>query len=255
MRKIQISIAQLDNYGPWTVTPESKPEAYLQMLQSRLFADLEEEFSGRGGLAFLSRFDNTLAISNGISIDEHRGIQGRIREEYPITLSIGVGCAENPYEAQELASEALQETGSSQSEDRREALNGEGISSLDESLVQIAHIDINHATGLTDMEPIYDTHHLIQEVYLTLSELFTERGALVFYTGGDNFMAPCNGLGTEEIEKLLSEVEERRDVGLKAGVGAALQAPEAAHLASEGLHDVRDGDGGEKVIFKQSDEL
>ncbi len=250
LRQIQISIAQLDNYGPWTVTPENKPEAYLQMLQTRLFADLEEKFSNRGGLAFLSRFDNTIIVSNGVSFGDHREIQDFIDENYPVTVSFGVGHGENAYEAQKRASEALQDAGSSQSEERKEVLMGEELSYPEESLVQIAHIDINQVTGFTDLEPIYDTHHLIQEVYLSLSEIFLNRGGLVFYTGGDNFMAPCNGLGKEEILEVLSEVEERLDIGLKAGVGQAPQAPEAAFSASEGLHDIRDGKTEDSVVFK-----
>lgn len=251
MKKIQVSIAQLDNYGPWTVKPEPKPEAYLQILQTRLFADLEEEFSEKGGLAFPSRFDNTLAISNGLSLDHHREIQKKVRKNYPITLSFGLGTAESPYEAQKLASQALQKTGSSQSSERREELAGEALPYPEDGLVQIAHIDINHATGLTDVEPLYDTHHLIQEAYISLSESFSERGALVFYTGGDNFMAPSNGLNKQDILEAISEVEGKTGVELKAGVGRALLAEDAAWLASEGLHDIREGKTEEKVTFKK----
>lgn len=252
MRKIQVTIGQLDNYGPWTVSPKPKPEAYLQMLQTRLFSDLEEEFSERDGLAFLSRFDNILVVSNGVSLDDHDEIQARIREDYPVTLSFGVANAETPYEAQKKASQALQSTGSSQSEERREELDGEVLPFPEESLVQIAHIDIDHVTGFTDEEPIYDTHHLIQKVYISLSERFSNRGGLVFYTGGDNFMAPSNGLSKEEILEVLSEVEDEMRVGLKAGVGRAEQATEATYLASEGLHEVREGDSGDIVICKES---
>jgi len=124
MNEIQVSIAQLDNYGPWTVSPEPKPEAYLQMLQARLFADLEKGFSERSGLAFLGRFDNTLAVSNGISLNQHKEIQERIDEHYPVTVSFGVGTGETAYAAQKLASKSLQETGSSQSSDRIEEIAG-----------------------------------------------------------------------------------------------------------------------------------
>ncbi len=248
-----MTVCQLDNYGPWTVSPEPKPEAYLQMLQTRLFADLEDEFSKRGGLAFLTSFDNTLVVSNGISIEDHKEIQKRLGEIYPVTLSFGLDSAETAYEAQKLASRALQETGSSQSEDRREELGGTSLSFPEQSLVQIAHIDINHVTEFTDVEPIYDTLQLIQNVYLSLSKLFSQNDALVFYTGGDNFMSPCNGLDKKEIEKLLEEVEEKTDIELKAGVGKSIKAVEAAYLASEGLHDIRDGKTQEKVVFKKAD--
>jgi len=223
------------------------------MLQTRLFADLEEEFSRRGGLAFIGRFDNTLAVSNGISLDQHEEIQKKIGEDYPVTLTFGVGNAESAYEAQDLASQSLQETGSSQSSERREELAGKALSSPEEGLVQIAHLDIDHATGLTDAEPLYDTYHLIQEVYLSLSESFSQREALVFYTGGDNFMAPSNSLDKADIKEIISEVEGGNGIELKAGVGRAPLAVDAAYLASEGLHEIRDGETEEKVVFKESE--
>lgn len=252
MKKIQVSIAQLDNYGPWTVSPEPKPEAFLQMLQSRLFADLEEEISDLGGLAFITRYDNTIAISNGLTIEDHEKIQKKIREKYPVTVSFGIGNAETAYPAQKFASEALQDTGSSQSAKRLEEVNGETVQFPEESQVQIAHIDINHVTGYTDIEPIYDTHQLIQQVYLSLSEALVSKKALVFYTGGDNFMAPSNGLDKEDILEVLTKVEEETGIKLKAGVGRSTNAVEAARLASEGLHDIRDNETDENVIFKES---
>ncbi len=252
--KIQISIAQLDNYGPWTVTPGTKPEASLQVLQTRLFSDLEEEFYKRDGLAFMTRFDNTIAVTNGISLQEHAKIQKKIGENYPVTISFGIGTGESPYKAQELASQALQRTGSSQSAERFEELAGEPLSSLEESSVQIAHIDIDNATELTDNRPIYDTHYLIQKVYISLHDQFSKKGALVFYTGGDNFMAPCNHMNKDEILEAILEVEGGNGIDLKAGVGEAPKAEDAAFLASEGLHDIRGGKASEKVVFKSIDD-
>lgn len=249
---IQISIAQLDNYGPWTVSPEPKPEADLQMLQTRFFSDLEEEFSKRGGLAFLGRFDNTLIVSNGIGLEGHREIQKTLGREYPVTLSFGIGVGEGAYEAQRIASEALQREGSSQSPERKEVIAGDPINSTEDGKVQIAHIDVNRATEITDEEPIYDTHHLMQEVYIALSDSFSSRGSLVFYTGGDNFMAPSNGLSKSDITEAIFEVEEETGVELKAGVGQAPLAVDAAYLASEGLHAIRDGKTTDKVFFENS---
>ncbi len=251
MKKIQISIAQLDNYGPWTVSPEPKPEAYLQMLQTRLFSDLEEEFSDRECLAFISRFDNTIAVSNGMSFEDHKEIQEKIKEHYPVTVSFGIGTGQTSYEAQKKASEALQSAGSSQSEDRLEKIKGEVLNSSEESYVQIAHIDVDDFTRFTDEDPLYETHHLIKKVYLSLSKRFKPLNSMVFFTGGDNFMAPCNTLELDDISEALGKVEEEIGIGLKAGVGRSSKAVEAAYLASEGLHDIRDGKGEEKIVLKE----
>ena len=96
---IQMTLIQIDNYGPWTVTPRPRTESELQMLQASLFADLNNHFGNKKGLVFFTRFDNLLAISNGLDKEDHLRIQRSIRNRYPITISMGVGAAETPHEA------------------------------------------------------------------------------------------------------------------------------------------------------------
>lgn len=252
MKKIQLTLIQIDNYGPWTVTPVHRREADLQTLQAELFADLERLFAARGGLVFYTRFDNMLAISNGIDLNAHRAIQTSIHNRYPITVSMGIGAAETPYEAQSLATYALQQAGSSRSVERRGALAGNGVGQPDEDWVQIAHMDINHASLMTDKRPIYDTHVLLQQTHLLLMKALAQRRALVFYTGGDNFMVPSNGVGARELQAVIDEVQQTLGVELKAGVGAGLTAELAARLASQGLREIREGKTTERVVFKTS---
>ena len=38
---IQMTLIQIDNYGPWTVTPRPRTESDLQILQAELFADVQ----------------------------------------------------------------------------------------------------------------------------------------------------------------------------------------------------------------------
>ncbi len=250
MKKIQLTLIQIDNYGPWTVTPAHRREADLQTLQAELFADLERLFSARGGLVFCTRFDNMLAISNGIDANTHRAIQESIHNRYPITLSMGIGAAETPYEAQVLATRALQRVGSSRSVERRGALVGECVIPPDEDWVQIAHVDVDHTSSMTDSRPIYDTHMLLQRVHLLLMEALSKHGALVFYTGGDNFMAPSNGVGEKELQAIIDDVQRELGVELKAGVGGGATAELAARLASQGLKEIREGRAIGRLVFK-----
>ena len=50
----QVTHIQIDNYGPWTVTPEPRREVDLQTLQSRLYADLSQLFGNRDGYVWRS---------------------------------------------------------------------------------------------------------------------------------------------------------------------------------------------------------
>ncbi|MCC7551194.1 MAG: GTP cyclohydrolase IIa, partial [Methanobacterium sp.] len=68
-----------------------------------------------------------------------------------------------------------------------------------------------------------------------------EKGSLLFFIGGDNFMSPCNGMNPEEILKVIEEIEEEINIALKAGVGKAPTAEKAANLADLALEEIRDG--------------
>lgn len=237
---IQITLIQIDNYGPWTVTPGPRAEPDLQTLQSRLYGDLEREFGARGGIVFFNRFDNLIAVSNGINEAEHRKIQESIRNRYPITVSMGVAARPTPLEAQKVATEMIQKGGGAQSQDRCEILNIESLADDDESKVQISHIDINDITNtLTDVETAYDTSVIVYDVLVELMKELKKLGGLCFFIGGDNYMAPSNGITKTELRDALKNVDEKTGVTLKAGVGISSRAGRAADLADLGLEDIR----------------
>ncbi|MDO5824396.1 GTP cyclohydrolase III [Methanobrevibacter sp.] len=242
---IQMTLIQIDNYGPWTVTPRPRTESDLQILQARLFADLNSYFGSKKGLVFFTRFDNLLAISNGINEEDHLRIQRSIRNKYPITISMGVGAAKTPHEAQKLATIALQKAGSAQSGERKEILAIDSLVDEDHSFVQAAHIDINSVTEtFTDIESAFDASFSVNKAQHYLMTKLIKKGALLFFIGGDNFMAPCNGLSEKEIESLLIEIDEEIGIQLKAGIGRAKNAEDAAYMADIGLEEIRAHNNG-----------
>lgn len=213
---IQITLIQIDNYGPWTVTPGPRFEPDLQTLQSRLYGDLEREFGARGGIVFFNRFDNLIAISNGINEEEHVKIQDSIRNRYPITISMGVAARENPLEAQKVATQMIQKGGGAQSKDRCEVLNIDSLAKEDESKVQIAHIDIDDITNtLTDVETAYDVSIVVYDVLIELMKELKEHNGLCFFIGGDNYMAPSNGITKNELREVLKKIGSKTELPLK----------------------------------------
>lgn len=249
MRKIQITVVQIDNYGPWTVSPEPKREAELQQLQANLFAELSKMFGEEKALIFPARYDNMIAISNGVSLDVHRKIQGKISMDFPVTVSMGVGAGETAYDALVGASLALQASGSSQSPSRKSVLAGSAVVPPDEDFVQIVHMDINHSTLLTDAEPIYDTHLLIQRAYLSLANAFLEKKSIVLYAGGDNFIAAANGITETDVSAILGRVKRDTWIELKAGVGSGATAEEAARKAAQALQEIRRKNNRDGIVF------
>ena len=240
---IQMTLIQIDNYGPWTVTPRPRREADLQMLQAQLYADLNSLIGMKKGLVFYTRFDNLLAVTNGLTPEDHRRIQISIRNRFPFTISMGIGAAETPHEAQKLATLALQKKGGAQSSERKEILAVDSLANDDDSYLQMAHIDINSCTDtLTDIESAFDTNFLVNKAQHYLMTKLIKKGALVFFIGGDNFMAPCNGLSEQEIEDMLIEINDEIGIGLKAGIGRGKNAEDAAYMADIGLEEIRDHD-------------
>ncbi|MCQ2964757.1 MAG: GTP cyclohydrolase IIa [archaeon] len=241
---IQMTLIQIDNYGPWTVTPKPRTESDLQILQAELFADVQRLIAAKKGLVFFTRFDNMLAITNGLNEEDHLRIQRSIRNRYPITISMGVGAAETPHEAQKLATIALQNAGGAQDGERKEILAIDSlIENPEDSFVQAAHIDINSVTEtLTDIESAFDTSFMVNKAQHYLMTKLRKKGALLFFIGGDNFMSPCNGLSEEEITEILIEIKEEIDIGFKAGIGRADNAEDAAYMADIGLEIIRAND-------------
>ena len=239
---IQMTLIQIDNYGPWTVTPKPRNESDLQILQAELFADIQKQFATKKGLVFFTRFDNMLAITNGINEEDHLRIQRSIKNRYPVTISMGVGTAETPHEAQKLATVALQNEGGAQSSERKEILAIDSLVDEDSGYVQVAHIDINSVTEtLTDVESAFDTSFMVNKAQHYLMPKLIKKGALLFFIGGDNFMSPCNGLSEKEIEEILMEINDEIGIGLKAGIGRGRNAEDAAYMADIGLENIRAG--------------
>ena len=250
---IQMTLIQIDNYGPWTVTPRPRNESDLQILQSELFADVQRQFATKKGLVFFTRFDNMLAITNGINKEDHLRIQRSIRNRYPITISMGVGAAKTPHQAQRLATMALQKEGGAQSSDRKEILAIDSLANDDEGYVQVAHVDINSVTEtLTDKESAFDTNFMVNKAQHYLMTKLIKRGSLLFFIGGDNFMAPCNGLSEQDIIDILKEIDEEIGITLKAGIGRGKNAEDAAYMADLGLRKIRKGNNAKwtEVIEK-----
>ncbi len=243
MTNTQVTHIQIDNYGPWTVTPEPRREVDLQTLQSRLFADLSQLFGNRDGYVFFTRFDNMVAISNGLDMDAHRLIQESVSNRYPVTMSLGVATGRSPVSALGTATEQLQEAGSAQDKHRREILKGRTIDDQfrSEDDVQIAHFDVDNATEeYTDRLNEFDTFISIEQGYAELMRYMRRaHDSLSFFVGGDNIIAVCPDLDSEAYHDAIEHVSETVDVQLKVGVGRGKSASDAGMDAKHALEACR----------------
>jgi GTP cyclohydrolase IIa len=239
----QVTHVQIDNYGPWTVTPEPRREVDLQTLQSRLFADLSQLFGNREAYVFFSRFDNMVAVSNGLDMDDHQLVQESVRNRYPVTMSLSVATDRSPARALGTATEQLQDAGSAQDKHRREILRGRTIDEefRTDTDVQIAHFDVNDATeNYTDELNEFDTFIHIEQGYAELMQhMRSAHDSLSFFVGGDNVIAVCPDLEADAYAEAIDHVRSAVDVDLKVGVGRGRSAQAAGMDAKHALEDCR----------------
>ncbi|GAB6878474.1 GTP cyclohydrolase IIa [Halorubrum gandharaense] len=242
MTTTQLTLVQIDNYGPWTVTPEPRREMDLQTLQSRLFADLAQFLGHRDGYVFFTRFDNMVAVTNGVDGAAHAALQESIGNRYPVSVSLGTAVAERPIDALETANERLQSAGSAQDEARTEVLAGDYLTETAPDDLRIAHFDVVNATGkYTDRLNEFDTFIQIEQAYASLMRYMREaHGALSFFVGGDNVIAVCPDLTEAEYADAVAHVVDDVDVQLQVGVGGGETPHDAGFAAKHALEDCRD---------------
>ncbi|NIB99414.1 GTP cyclohydrolase III [Halobacterium sp. R2-5] len=252
MTNTQVTLVQLDNYGPWTVTPSPRREVDLQTMQSRLYADLSQAFGMRDGYVFFTRFDNMIAVSNGLDLEDHARIQESIRNRYPVTVSLSIGAGSSPADALVDATAALQEQGSAQDADRREALLGQPIDEAErtDDDVQIAHFDVVDATGTyTDELDAYSSFVHIEQGYAALMRhMHDAHDALSFFVGGDNIIAVCPDLSPAEYEEAIDYVHDTAGVDVRVGVGHGVSPHDAGMGAKHALEDARERETDVEVL-------
>jgi GTP cyclohydrolase IIa len=239
----QVTLLQIDNYGPWTTTPEPRREVDLQTLQSRLYADISQLVGNRQGYAFFSRFDNMVAVTNGLDRTAHARIQDSLANRYPVTASVSLAARSTPVEALGIASRHLQDAGSAQDSTRQSVLRGEPLADADrtDDDVQIAHFDVNDATEkYTDQLNEFDTFIHIEQGYAELMRYLREaHDSLAFFVGGDNVIAVCSGMDATAYQDTVDHVREAVSVELKVGVGRARTAQSAGMTAKHELERCR----------------
>ena len=215
----------------------------LQTLQSRLFADLAQLIGSHGGYVFSGRFDNIVAVTNGLDLGDHRLIQESVNNRFPITVSLSVSVEESPVEALGAASQRLQKAGSAQDMSRREFCHGQVLKKDERNHgdVHIAHFDVNDATAkYTDQINEFDTCLRIHRAYVELMKYMRDlHDSLSFYVGGDNIIAVCPDLGEAAYRKAIDHIRESIGIQLKVGVGAGETATDAGMKAKHSLEECR----------------
>jgi len=233
---IQLSILKISEYGPWTLTLGSDREHELQMLQASLYKEVQKLFSDKNCLVFLNRADEFFVVSNGLELEDHIQIQKTLEQSFEIRLTVSIGYAESPFEANLKAYEGKK---------NEIILNKEYnifgfVNGKTDPQVSIMHLDIDDLSSKRKTNSPYEISSIIFELYSKMSKYFLEKKSLTFFMGGDNFMVIASNDGKNSVQNFIDMIKSNDDISLNCGIGNAHTAREAVKLATKSLDTIRE---------------
>jgi GTP cyclohydrolase IIa len=240
---IQITHIKIEEYGSWTLGLGSDRESQLQMLQAKLYYDLQKVFSEKDCIVYQNRLDELVAITNGLSIYDHSNIYSYISELYrEIALSMAVGIGQTPLDASINAYHcrrdklSINKNARIYSNSNKIAVSGSVPSDM---MVQILHLDLDDSSRMTNAISPYEVSAFIVKIYSRLADEFLNIKNLTFYLGGDNFMVVSNPETLTESKLIISNICQQMNINLNCGVGLAFSARRAVGAATEALDTIR----------------
>ncbi len=233
---IQLTIIKINGYGPWTLTLGSDREHELQMFQASLYKEVQKLFSQKNSLVFLNRSDEFFAITNGLTLDDHVEIQKNLESSFDLKLTMAIGYAETPFDANLKAYEGKKSNVFLSKEHNIYGfLNGK-----EDEKVTIMHLDVENLTSKLKIMSPYEISSSIFQLYAKMSEFFLNKKAMTFFMGGDNFMVITNDNAKQMASEFLDTLKKEQEITLNCGIGTGTSAREAAKLATKSLDTIRE---------------
>lgn len=234
---IQLTIIKINDYGPWTLTLGSDREHHLQILQASLYKQVQQLFSEKNCLAFLNRSDELFVVTNQLTLDDHIIIQKKLAKEFDLKLSMSIGFAQTPFDANLKAFEGKK---SSVILNKEHNIYG-FINGQDGQKVTIMHFDVEDLTSKRKTQSPYEVSSTMFKLYSSMSEFFLDRKSMAFFMGGDNFMVVVSDDDAKELaRKFIDLTKNNLGLLLNCGIGIGKTSREAAKLATESLDKIRE---------------
>jgi len=233
---IQITVIKIDEYGPWTLTLGSDREHELQMLQASLYKEIQKLFSEKNCLVFLNRSDEFFVVTSGLTLDDHVAIQKKLEELFELKITMSIGFAQTPFDANLKAYEGKKTP---------VILNKEHnifgfVDGQTEQKVTIMHFDVDDLSATRKTKSPYEISSTMFKLYSSMSEFFQEKKSLAFFMGGDNFMVVANDSSKELAQEFIKKTKVDQNLLLNCGIGIGKTSREAAKLATTSLDKIRE---------------
>jgi GTP cyclohydrolase IIa len=233
---IQLTIIKITEYGPWTLTLGSDREHELQMLQAHLYREIQKLFSAKNCLVFSNRFDEFFVITNGLTLADHIEIQKNLEQVSSLKLSMSIGYADNPFDANLKAYEGKK---TPIVLDKNHHIFG-FVNGQTDQRVTIMHFDVENITSQRKVKSPYEISSTIFGIYAKMSEFFLAKKSLSFFMGGDNFMVVTSSDAKKNAQEFLEIAKKEFDVAFNCGIGTGRTAREAVKLATKSLDTIRE---------------
>lgn len=233
---IQLSILKITGYGPWTLTLGNDREHALQILQASLYKEIQKLFSEKHCIVFLNRADEFFVVSNGLTLEDHIEIQKNLVKSFDIKLTISIGYANSPFEANIKAYEGKK---------NEIFLNKEYsiygfLNEYSEQEVSIMHFDVDNLTSRGKTNSPYEITSIIFNLYVKMLNFFLQKNSLTFFMGGDNFMVVANNDAKNTVKDFINLIKKEDGISLNCGIGNAKTSREAVGLATKSLDTIRE---------------
>ena len=233
---IQLSILKITGYGPWTLTLGSDREHELQMLQASMYKQLQKLFSEKNCLVFLNRSDEFFVVSNGVGLEEHIEIQKTLEKSFEVHLTISIGFAESPFEANLKAYEGRK---NEVVLDKQYNIFG-FVNDTSNSKITIMHLDVDDLSSKRTTNSPYEISSIIFQLYSKMSKYFLEKNSLTFFMGGDNFMVVASDDGKKSVQDFINMIKNDDKIFLNCGIGNASTCRDAVKFATKSLDTIRE---------------
>jgi len=233
---IQLSILKINDYGPWTLTLGSDREHELQILQASLYKELQRQFSEKNCLVFLNRVDEFFVVSNGLDLEDHIEIQKNLAKKFEIRLTISIGFADSPFEANLKAYEGKKNGISLSSEHNIFGFTN----NPSKKEVTVMHFDVDDLSSKRKTFSPFEISSVIFNLYTKMLKFFVGKNSLTFFMGGDNFMVIASTDGKNCAKDFIELVKKEDGILLNCGIGTGKTCREAVNLATKSLDTIRE---------------
>ncbi len=224
--KTRVTLIEFHGYREWTESLGYDREWKIQLVQSRLYYEIQRTAASVNAYALPLRYDYMIVLSSSMGYDAHKELFEAASSESPVPVRMYSAVDEEPAAALNKAFKYIRGM-----EDASFTIEPVG----DDEYTAVAHVDINSVTGYTMRYGVLESYRKTMDVLMELIRIGSLHSGVTQYLGGDNILVVFPpSKWREASRKLLFD-------WVKVGGGRARFARKSMELATRALDMIRQG--------------